>query len=81
MTDPQSRRYSSGEVSDIIRTAFEYKSGSEDLSYGDLLEIAGQAGLSPGQIESAIEYSKKGKSSSRRRNVRAFLRTCESISL
>ena len=56
MADPQSRRYSSGEVSDIVRLALENKSGGDDISYGDLLDIAHQSGVSPDQIRSAIEY-------------------------
>lgn len=56
MADPQSRRYSSGEVSDIIRLALENKRGSDDVSYGDLVDIARQSGVSQDQIEAAIEY-------------------------
>ncbi len=56
MADSQSRRYSSGEVSDIIRLALENKSGRDDVSYGDLLDIARQSGVSQDQVQAAIEY-------------------------
>ena len=56
MADPKSRRYSSGEVSDIIRVALENKSGGDDISYGDLVDIARESGVSPDQVQAAIEY-------------------------
>ena len=56
MAYSQSRRYSSNDVSDIIRLALENKSGRDDVGYGDLIEIARQSGVSQDQIEAAIEY-------------------------
>ena len=56
MADAKSRNYSSDEVSDIIRLALEQKNARDDVSYHDLIEIAGQSGVSQSQIQAAIEY-------------------------
>lgn len=49
------RRYTSEEVSGIVRRALEGKGGQDDVSHEDLLEIARQSGISAERIETAIE--------------------------
>lgn len=49
------RRFTSDEVTDIVRRALAGKGAHNDISYDELEDIARQSGISPGQLESAIE--------------------------
>ena len=48
------RRFSSEEVSAIVRRALESQGGLDDISYEDLEEIALQSGISVGRLRQAI---------------------------
>jgi hypothetical protein len=68
MADNQARRYSSSDVSDIIRSGLEHKSASGDISFGELLEIAHQAGLNESQLNAAIEFQESDAQLEKARN-------------
>lgn len=53
------RRYTSEEVSGIVRRALEGKGGQDDVSHEDLLEIARQSGISTARVEAAIEEEER----------------------
>ena len=54
--DHQNRRYTSDEVSDIVRSALDSRGGSSDtIGHEELLEIAQQSGVSRDEIEEALD--------------------------
>lgn len=53
--DKMRRRFTSDEVTDIVRRALEGRGSHDDVSYEDLEEIARQSGIAPGRLEAAIE--------------------------
>lgn len=52
--EPTSRRFSSDEVSNIVRRALDGTGGRDDVTYGDLEEIAREQGISPARLQAAI---------------------------
>ncbi len=49
------RRYSEGDVSEIVRRALLRDSGTDTISHEELLDIASQSGISKDRLEAAIE--------------------------
>jgi hypothetical protein len=53
--DEMRRRFTSEDVTDIVRRALEARGSHDDVSYEDLEEIARQSGIAPGRLQAAIE--------------------------
>ena len=51
----ENRRFTSDEVSAIVRRALESRGGQDDVSYQDLEEIARQSGISRDTLQRAID--------------------------
>lgn len=60
MTDPHQRRFSSEEVSAIVRRALENSNAEdESVSYSELVETASELGISQDRLQKAIDMQEK----------------------
>lgn len=74
--ESMNRRFTSDEVTDIVRRSLEGKGAHDDVSYEELEEIARQSGIAPGRLQSAIEeHEALGKIEEAKQIIRRRKRT------